>query len=234
MSSLFGIASAGPAAGYSCDGVQYRAYDYQNHATAIGVTGQLTIPSQSDVHGYDVPPFYPTVGDVAVTNTGTKDFVQFGWYLGEPNGLLPATAPTLFFGEYSGNGNEQLVSNGVGLTWGASYSFKIVQTTTGGYRAYLNGAYEFSTSYAHGSVPTAETLGETGALCVTMDELAIRNPTPPDSTLYYASGSASSPTWTLFTDAITANSAVMAQPSGTFTFGKVNSDAGDFFALGGG
>jgi hypothetical protein len=239
--AVFTGAVAGPmpaAFAYACNGfVQYRTADFQNHATAIGVTAQLTTPNQADVHGYTTSPFYPILGDISLQNDSANpfDFIQLGWYLGTLSNNPYTAVPKLFFGEAVGTG--EVMQAGQNLSWGTSYTFKLIITGTGGWHAYMNGNYVFSNSYTHGTLPTAQMNGESDTLCETMDALAIRNPSPPDSTLYYATGSASSPTWTLFSDSIIANSAVTNQNASspnTFTYGKVNSDAGNFYALGGG
>lgn len=180
-----------------CTSGFFRTYDYTNHVSAIGINSQITTPRSTDVWGYGVG--MPATGDIGLVNYSSGEFVQYGWYVGSATGLPYTSTPRVFFGESVSGGGEVLTA-GPNLFWRTSYTFRILKTTAGGYRMSLGGVYQLSNSYTHGSLPTPQMTGETDFLCTRMDALAIRDPTPPVTTLYYATGSPASPTWNVFVD----------------------------------
>lgn len=190
----------------------YRAKDFYNHTNAIGITGQLTTPSSGLIGGIGTN--MPSAGDISLDNYTTGYMIQIGWYLGQAENLPNTTVPRIFFGQTdpSSPSGEDLMA-GSTLSWSTSYSFKLLATTTGGYHASMNGGYLFSNTVAQGSLPTPQMNGEVENSCTTMYSIAVRNPAPPWSTLYEATGSASSPTWSVFVDSyVTIGSGVVAEP----------------------
>jgi hypothetical protein len=196
--------------------------------SAFGINSQLTTPQSIDLWGFGVG--MPSAGDVGLVNYSNGDFVQYGWYVGSATGLPYASIPRVFFGEWNLSGGYETLTAGPYLNWGESHNFRILKNTAGAYAALLDGSSMITSAYTHGTIPTPQMTAETDVLCTRMHAVATRNPAPPARTLYYATGSVSSPTWNLFVD-VYLKSADTSR--GTF----VSTSAGDqasFYGYGGG
>ena len=227
-----------PALGYSCSNTgAYRTQDIGYNSSPIGVTGQIYTPDSGSM--YNTGSDLPAAADVVLDNASADDFLQYGWYLGgfgsQPgsSGLPTVTTPHIFWGEYDTALSYEYLHEGAALSWSTAYGFQILQTTTGGYHFILNGTYQNSNQYGHGSLPAALAQGETQVECTTMYAFVERHPEPPLSTLYYATGSPSSPTWTLFNDFYALSSDAADAGSGVYTAMSAGA-AGTLYGYGGG
>lgn len=227
MVSVLPVSTA-QASIYPCSAGFFRTYDYTNHVSAIGVTGQLQTP------GSTLPGIAsgPSAADLSVINYSTGEFLQYGWYEGAADGLPYSTVPRVFFGESTvTNASGEVLIPGPTLLPGSSHQFQILKTVTGGYHMYLDGAYALSNTFVKGPLPTPQMTGETNVLCTEMRAVAHRYPSPPNPTLYYASGTAGSPVWSLFID--TYLKSADAAATGGFASTSWNGQA-TFFGWGGG
>lgn len=227
VSLMLNVVGSAPvhASLYPCTPGHYRTYDYLNHISAIGVTGQLQTPV-SPLTGIS---YGPSAGDVVLLNYATGEFVQYGWYEGSATGLPFSSVPRAFFGESTSTG--EILTAGPSLAPGSTHSFKLLRTITGGYHAYLDGTYSLSNTVSKGSIPTPEVVGETDVLCTAMLAIAHRDPSPPYPTLYFGTGTPTSLTWNVFIDSYVKSADAAA--SGACTSTDFSGQA-TFFGSGGG
>jgi hypothetical protein len=143
----------------------------------------MYVPALSGLGNYGS---YPPGGDIYVIS-GSGDFVQFGWSV--HNG-----ATRLFWKEaLAGQGETgptptQTVSTGYHnfrLLWEPTYNAS-GQALPGKYAFYIDGSYFDETADLHPyNEPQASVNGEQDNSCGKMNNLTIRNPAPPYSTLWY-------------------------------------------------
>lgn len=167
---------------------------YSQQPFSRGVSGMIMTPPSS---AYVAPSEGPNAADIFLRATsGREDFVQVGWYVGQPGGLPMATVPRAFYGEQIPGTNNETLRAGPVLGWGTHYLFRIdpVPGATG-YRFWINNTFHTSTLYGHAPYMTAAFNGETYN-CSRMDARAYRNQTPLAILMYMLNDN----TWHWFYD----------------------------------